>query len=121
MLYRILGARATKAVVWVVIAMGALWAVPFAMGRLEEIAIIYNRQTFDWQLLWTALGSLVLLAIMSAVAVALFGMFWGVVVRLSGWALYRREIREIKADMDVMRADIAAIKEHLGIDRDDAD
>ena len=121
MLYRILGARTTKVVVWVAIAVGALWAVPFAMGRLEEIAIIYNRQTFDWQLLWTALGALVLTMILAAIGVGLFGMFWAIVVRMGGWALYRKEIREVKADMDVMKEDIAAIKRRLGINEDDAE
>ena len=108
-MYRILGATTTKIVVWAAVAVAAVAAVPFVMERIELIAVIYNRQTFDWQLLWTAIGSLVLTTILAAISFMLFGLMWGIAIRVGGWALYRREIREIKSD-------ISAIKKYLGID-----
>ena len=80
------------------IGLGAMWALPWAIDQFALIGEKFAGVTLTAR-------SLLDMALAFA-SIALMALIFGVAVRITGWGLYRREIREIGAD-------ISAIKERL--------
>jgi len=87
-------------VAYAIIGLGALWAFPWAIDQYALIGEKFAGVSFTAK-------SLLDLALALA-TIALIALIFGVALRVTGWGLYRNEIREIKAD-------IAAIKERLDL------
>lgn len=111
-----LGRRATKVVVWFGVGIFFIWGIDFAIGILD----FPLEQVGSGMLTWTLLRDFAL-TIGIFFGIVTFGLFLlavmlGYTVRVTGLALYHREIVAIKADIDTMKTDIAAIKVHLGME-----
>ena len=87
-------------IAYTLIGLGALWAFPWAIDQYALIGEKFAGVTLTPK-------SLLDFALALA-TIALIALIFGVAVRITGWGLYRIEIREIKAD-------IAAIKDRLGM------
>ena len=81
------------------IFVASVWGLNILLVEIDKLSERADRATFA--------SSLPELALALA-SVALIALIFGVALRITGWGLYRSEIREIKTD-------IAAIKERLNI------
>ena len=108
-MYELLGRRASKILAWVVVAVFLVWAGPFAIKQTGFSPTQIGNGLLTWEAIRDLLLLLALLFGALGVASLALGVMLGFIGRLTGIALYRREIQ-------AMKADIAAIKQKLEIE-----
>ena len=111
----VLGRRVSRVVVWALLLLGLIWVAEPTLGRFEALVRKIGGEATSWG---DIQGFIVALFLLVAFVVIGYGSLFlglGLMVRISGIAIYRRELHGIKADITDIQERLSAIEVALGI------
>ena len=95
LIYALFGKWFTRIVGFVGLGLGVLWALPWVAGQYVKIGQAYADVTWSTQSFLDLVLGLSSLAVLGFILVVFF--------RITGWAIYRGEMREIKSDIELIK------------------
>lgn len=114
--YDVLGRRSTKVVVWVALVGAVIWLAPTTLDRFEALIQKFGSEATSWGDIQGFIVALFLLVVFVLVVYGFLFLGLGLMARISGIGIYRREIREIKADITEIKERLSAMEVAMRMD-----
>ena len=112
----VLGRRVSRVVVYALLVLGLIWVAEPTLGRFESLVQKVGGEATNWGDIQGFFVALFLLVVFVLIGYGFLFLGLGLMARISGIVIYRREIREIKADVTDIKERLSAIEAALGIE-----